>query len=132
MKVPLLYTIRQAIQTLFDVEGLMSKSVILYMSSWCYQSRDLQRALGEWGVPYRSVNIKEDRRAAARLREWVGFESTPTVVIAEGSESWEPYEAPMPLPAGSSPRGVDRGSMLTEASREQLREWLVKHGLLEK
>jgi hypothetical protein len=63
------------------------------------------------------------------VRNWVGFESVPTVVIAEG-ESVEPFEPPAPLPAGTSPRGVDRGSMLTEASTDKLREWLVKHGLL--
>jgi hypothetical protein len=33
---------------------------------------------------------------------------------------------------GSGPRGVDRGSMITEASRDQLRAWLVKQGLLER
>jgi glutaredoxin len=108
----------------------MSRSVVVYMSPWCYHSRDTEQALTGWGVAYRPVNIKEDRQAAARLRGWVGFESTPTVVIAEGDESVEPYEPPAPLPAGSSPRGVDRGSMLTEASNEQLRAWLVKHGLL--
>jgi hypothetical protein len=26
---------------------------------------------------------------------------------------------------------VDRGAMLTEANRNQLRAWLVKHGVLE-
>ena len=64
-----------------------------------------------------------------RVRGWVGFESVPTIIIAEG-ESVEPFETPAPLSAGSSPRGVDRGSMITEASRVQLRAWLVKHGFL--
>jgi hypothetical protein len=65
------------------------------------------------------------------MRQWVGFESVPTVLIAEG-ESLEPYEPPAPLPAGRGPRGVDRGSMITEASRSELRAWLVKNGLLER
>jgi hypothetical protein len=82
-------------------------------------------------VPYTVVDIKADRDAAARLRKWVGFESVPTVIIAEG-ESLEPYEPPKPLMPGSGPRGVDRGSMITEASRDQLRAWLVKRGLLER
>jgi len=53
------------------------------------------------------------------------------VVIAEG-ESLEPYEPPRPLMPGSGPRGVDRGSMITEASRAELRAWLVKSGLLDR
>ena len=107
----------------------MSRRVVAYVSPWCSQSQDAKRALAEWGVPCTIIDIKADRAAAARVRQWVGFESVPTVVIAEG-ESLEPYEPPAPLPAGSGPRGVDRGSVITEATRAELRAWLVKHGLL--
>lgn len=107
----------------------MSKRVVVYMSPWCGTSQDTQRALNEWGLPATFINVKEDRAAAARVKTWVGFESVPTVVLAEG-DSLEPFEPPAPLPAGVSPRGVDRGSMITEASRIQLRAWLVKHGQL--
>ncbi len=107
----------------------MSRQVVVYMSPWCSSSADTQRALNEWGVPATFVNIKEDRNAANRLRGWVGFESVPTVVLAEEG-SVEPYEAPAALPTGSSPRGIDRGSIITEATRVQLRAWLVKQGLL--
>jgi glutaredoxin len=109
----------------------MSKRAVAYVSPWCSQSQDTKRALEEWGVPCAFVDVKADRAAAARLREWVGFESVPTVVIAEG-ESLEPCERPASLMPGSGPRGIDRGSMITEASRDQLRTFLVKHGLLEK
>jgi hypothetical protein len=81
-------------------------------------------------VPATFVNIKEDRAAATRLRGWVGFESVPTVVLAEAG-TVEPCEPPAPLAAGNSPRGVDRGSLITEATRVQLRAWLVKQGLLD-
>jgi glutaredoxin len=107
----------------------MSKEVVVYMSPWCSSSADTQRALAEWGVPAKFVNIKEDRAAASRLREMVGFESVPTVVLAEPG-CVGPCEPPAPLPKGSSPRGVDRGSLITEASRIQLRSWLVKQGFL--
>jgi glutaredoxin len=109
----------------------MSKRVVAYVSPWCGQSQDTRRALGEWGVPCECVDIKADREAAARLRGWVGHESVPTVVIAEEG-SLEPFEPPAPLHPGGGPRGVDRGSMITEASRAELRAFLVKHGLLEK
>ena len=62
----------------------MSKRVVVYMSPWCYTSKDTQSALNEWGVPATFINIKEDHAAAARVRGWVGFESVPTIVIAEG------------------------------------------------
>lgn len=107
----------------------MSKRLVMYMSPWCSGSADSQRALNEWQVPVTTVNMKEDRDAAARVKRWVGFESSPTLLIAEG-DSLEPYEAPAPLAAGKSPRGIDRGSMLTEPTRPQLRAWLVGHGLL--
>ena len=107
----------------------MAKHVVVYMSPWCYTSQDTQRALDEWGVPAAFINIKEDRAAAARVKGWVGFESVPTVVVAEG-DSVEPFEPPAALPAHSSPRGLDRGSLITEASRNQLRDWLVKHEVL--
>lgn len=107
----------------------MSKRIVVYMSPWCSTSADTQRALKEWHVPATFVNIKEDRGAAARLKELVGFESVPTVVITQ-EDSLEPYEAPATLTPGASPRGVDRGSVLTEANRIQLRAWLVRHGLL--
>jgi glutaredoxin len=109
----------------------MARRVVAYVSPWCSQSQDTRRAMGEWGVPCEFVDIKADRTAAARLREWLGFESVPTVILAEG-ESLEPYEPPKPLMPGSGPRGIDRGSMITEASRDQLRAWLVKNGLLER
>lgn len=107
----------------------MTRQVVVYMSPWCSSSSDTQRALKEWDVPATFVNIKEDRAAATRLRGWVGFESVPTVVLAEEG-SVEPCAAPAPLPVGSSPRGVDRGSLITEATRVQLRAWLVKQGIL--
>ena len=107
----------------------MSREVVVYMSPWCSSSADTQRALNEWGVPAKFVNIKEDRAAATRLRGWVGFESVPTVLLAEAG-AVEPCCPPDSLPSGGSPRGVDRGSMITEASRVQLRAWLVKQGVL--
>ena len=108
----------------------MSKRIVVYMSPWCSSSADTQRALKEWGVAATFVNIKEDRAAATRLREMVGFESVPTVIIAEEG-AVEPCEPPAALPKGGSPRGVDRGSLITEATRVQLRSWLVKQGMLQ-
>lgn len=107
----------------------MTRQIIVYMSPWCGNSADTQRALKEWGVPATFVNIKEDRAAAARLRSWVGYESVPTIILADEG-CVEPCEKPAELATGKSPRGIDRGSMITEATRVQLRSWLVKNGIL--
>jgi hypothetical protein len=53
----------------------------------------------------------------------------PTLVIANQSEDL-PYADPTPLPKDSSPRGINRGSMITEPGEEQLLEWLRQHQLL--
>ncbi len=107
----------------------MTTRLVLYMSPWCINCLDTQEALAEWNVPYVSIDVKKDRTAAGRVRTWTGFESVPTLVIADGN-GVEPCVEPAPLASGKSPRGVDRGPMLTEPTRTELRAWLIKHGVL--
>jgi hypothetical protein len=91
---------------------------------------DTQAALDEWHVAYAKVDIKRDKAGAGRVRSWTGFESVPTLVIA-AEDGLEPCEAPLALRPGASPRGIDRGCLLTEPNRGELRAWLAKHGMLE-
>jgi hypothetical protein len=42
----------------------------------------------------------------------------------------EPAEPPLPLKAGQSPRDVDRGTMLTEASTPTLEKFLRRNGFM--
>ena len=107
----------------------MPQQLLVYMTPWCPTCRDAQEALAEWKVAVCAINIARDREAAQRVRALTGFESVPTLVIAEDT-GVEPFEPPAPLPPGSGPRGIDRGSVLTEPTRAQLRAWLIKHGLL--
>lgn len=84
--------------------------------------------LDEHGVPYRMIDVGRDAQAASRLEQWVGYQSVPTFVIATpGKET--PVEPPAAL-NGHEPRGVDRGTMITEPSIQQLAEFLLRHGLL--
>jgi glutaredoxin len=108
----------------------MSPQLVMYMSPWCINCLDTQEALAEWHVQYTSVDVKKDKAASSRVRMWTGFESVPTLIIAEDG-SLDPCEPPARLAPGTSPRGIDRGSMLTEPTRKQLRAWLVQHGILE-
>ena len=108
----------------------MAKRLVAYVSPWCHNCSDTRAALKSWGVPAEFVDIEKDAAAARRVIAWTGFRSVPTLLIAEEG-SLEPCEAPAALAPGGSPHGIDRGSMLTEPTRAQLRSWLIAHGLLE-
>jgi glutaredoxin len=88
-----------------------------------------KRVLADYQVPYREVFIDQDSAARARVIEWTGFLSVPTLVISlDGGDL--PYALPAPLPKGASPRGIDRGAMITEPGESQLLDWLRQHQLL--
>ncbi len=81
------------------------------------------------GVAWREVLIDEDDAARERLLAWVGFLSVPTLIVAApGSDL--PLGEPAALAAGSNPRGVDRGCLITEPGMAQLSAWLQRNGLL--
>ncbi len=107
----------------------MNKQLVVYITTWCPDCRHAQEALAEWGVCARYVNITRDPAAASRVRALTGFESVPTFVVTADA-GFDPIEPPTPLPVGGGPRGVDRGSVITEPTSAQLRAWLVKHGFL--
>jgi hypothetical protein len=74
--------------------------------------------------------IDTDPEAMRRVVEWTGFKSVPTILVALPGEVL-PFEEPAPLAKASSPRGIDRGSMITEATEEELIAWLRKHGFID-
>ena len=85
--------------------------------------------LSELGLKCQEINMEQDLEAAQRVEGWVGFQSVPTIVVAEEG-AVVPLEEPEPLPEGSSPRGVDRGYMIGEPTNDQLDAFLKKHGFL--
>lgn len=107
----------------------MGKQLVVYITSWCPACRHAQDDLAEWGVPARFVNIGRDVAAAGRVRALTGYESVPTFVVV-ADDGFDPIEPPLPLAPGRGPRGLDRGAVLTEPARDQLRAWLVKHAFL--
>lgn len=86
-----------------------------------------RQALAQAGVPYREINIDHDAAARAWLLETVHYLSVPTLVVALPGDD-RPYTPPEPLLEGLSPRGIDRGPVLTEPGGPQLKTWLVRHG----
>lgn len=88
-----------------------------------------RRVLDREGIPYRELHIDADKVYEHRVVEWTGFMSVPTLVIVNPGEDL-PFQEPSSLEKGASPRGIDRGSMLTEPSEDQLLTWLRQHGLV--
>ncbi|MCS6837134.1 MAG: glutaredoxin family protein [Anaerolineae bacterium] len=88
-----------------------------------------KRILDDYRVPYEEIFIDRDDAARARVIAWTGFLSVPTLVVARPGEVL-PISLPTSLPRGASPRGIDRGSMITEASSSELLTWLSKHGFI--
>jgi glutaredoxin len=88
-----------------------------------------RRVLDRESVAYRELFIDQDKTAEKRVLAWTGFLSVPTLVVALPGEDL-PMGSPTPLPQGASPRGIDRGTMLTEPSEEQLMAWLSRFGFI--
>ena len=89
-----------------------------------------KRVLGAQNVPYRELFIDKDQVLEKRVLDWTGFLSVPTLVVARAGENL-PITEPAPLEKDASPRGINRGPMITEPSEEELMAWLRQHGFLD-
>lgn len=102
--------------------------VMINRTSGCPLSTLVRRVLDDLGMDYLEQHYDLDPRVRERLLRWTGFLSIPTLYVADDDLA-QPIAPPTPLAPGTSPRGIDRGSMLTEPNTEQLLAWLRKHGL---
>ncbi|MEQ8675537.1 MAG: glutaredoxin family protein [Aggregatilineales bacterium] len=108
----------------------MDKELVMYTrTSGCPFVTLAKRVLIAHDVPYREIFIDQDMTARERVLKWTGFLAVPTLVIANFGEDL-PYAEPDFLPAGDTPRGIDRGAMLTEPGMDKLKEWLQGHGFI--
>jgi glutaredoxin len=108
----------------------MEKEIVMYTrGGFCPDVSRVRRALQLWRLPHREINIRKDPEASQRCLEWNGCLAMPVVVISSLGEDL-PIEAPPPLEPGQSPRDVDRGYMITEASRKGLKRFLTRHGFI--
>lgn len=104
------------------------RRLVMYSrTSGCPYITVAKRVLDDYHVPYEEIFIDRDEAARTRVIAWTGFLSVPTLVVARPGEVL-PISPPLPLPRGASPRGIDRGSMITEASSSELLAWLSRHG----
>lgn len=108
-----------------------NKEIVMYSRSYgCPFVTIAKRVLEDYGIPYRELYIDKDDIAKQRVLEWTGFLSVPTIVVANIGED-VPYTDFSPLEKGASPRGIDRGSMLTEGNTKQVEDWLEKNGFID-
>jgi glutaredoxin len=108
----------------------MNYELVMYSrKSPCPWVTIAKRVLEARGIPYRELLIDQDEAARQTVLALTGFLSVPTLVITKAGEI-QPYTDPAPLPPGASPRGIDRGSIITEASENELVRWLDRHGFL--
>lgn len=108
----------------------MTKALIMYSrTSSCPFVTLAKRVLTDQ-IAYQEIYIDRDPEARQRVLDWTGFLSVPTIIVSE--DGVLPIEEPEPLPKGTSPRGIDRGAMITEPNMVQLTDWLIKHGFIVK
>ncbi|MCC7206699.1 MAG: glutaredoxin family protein [Anaerolineae bacterium] len=113
-----------------DKPNPIAKTLIMYSRTYgCPFITTAKRVLEREQVPYRELMIDRNPAYEKRVVEWTGFRSVPTLIVANEGEDM-PYEPPAPLEKGASPRGINRGSMLTEASEAELMAWLRQHGFI--
>lgn len=108
----------------------MDKDIIIYhRSTGCPYSTLAKKVFKREGLSYREIYFDKDPEAEKNIREWTGgYLPAPTIVLAKKDEVL-PYRPPDPL-TRRSPRGVDRGSMISEPNATQLRKWLEGQGMI--
>ena len=110
----------------------MTQELVMYVRSFYCPNVALARdVLQRYKIPCREINVDGSPQLKTRLKAWTGFHSVPTLILANPGED-VPHTDFSPIPAGQSPRGVDRGPMITEPNNKQLENWLYKHDLLNK
>jgi hypothetical protein len=106
----------------------VQKEIVMYTrGGFCPDVGIARRAFQLWQLPYREINIRTDPEAHQRCLDWNGCLAMPVIVIARAGED-TPIEQPQPLDPATSPRDLDRGYMISEASKQGLRAFLMKHG----
>lgn len=107
------------------------KEIVMYSrTTGCPFVTLAKKVLDDYAVEYREIFIDKDDDARQRVRDWTGFLAVPTIIIARRGEDL-PITPPAYLEPGASPRGVNRGAMITEAGMDQLVTWLSQHGFIQ-
>jgi glutaredoxin len=107
-----------------------NKELVMYSRTFgCPFVTVAKSVLDEYNLDYREIFIDKDDLALERVVTWTGFRSVPTLIVANQGED-VPYTTFDPLQDGESPRGIDRGVMITEPNISEFIAWLTKHGFI--
>jgi len=108
----------------------MAKELVMYSrTTGCPFVSLAKRVLDEHSVDYREIYIDKDDAARERVRDWTGYLSVPTLIVAEAGADM-PAGDVADIDKSKSPRGIDRGPMITEPNTNQLIAWLTKHAFI--
>lgn len=108
----------------------MNKELVMYSRTFgCPYVSIAKKTLAEFNISYREIFIDKVDTARQYVLDTTGFLSVPTLVVANWGEDL-PYAPPSILEKGASPRGINRGTVITEASRDELILWLREHGFI--
>lgn len=106
----------------------MPRLIMYVRAGGCPDQALARRCLDEWHVQPIEHNVSTDADAAQRLRELIGCLAVPTFIAADDAD--QPIEPPLPLEKWRSVRNVDRGSIISEPTRDGLSAFLKRHGFL--
>lgn len=108
----------------------MAKELVVYTRTTpCRDVTRTRQDLTLKGLAFREIDIEADAAAAKRLEEWTGYQSVPTVIVAEAGSD-EPVHPPAALTPNQSPRNADRGSMISEPNTQNLMVFLEHNGFV--
>lgn len=66
-------------------------SIVMYGTTWCFDSRRARRIFDELEIPYQWIDIDKDPAARSYVEEVNhGFRSVPTIFFPDGSMLVEP------------------------------------------
>jgi hypothetical protein len=94
----------------------------------CPDQAVARHCLDEFKLQPIELNISTEPDAARQLIELAGCLAVPTLVAAD--ERHAPITPPLPLEPDCPVRNVDRGSIISEPTRDGLRAFLIRYGFL--
>ena len=76
----------------FDT-AMPEKSITVYATDWCSDCRQAKRFLDQHNIPYRWVNIDQDKEAEQLvIKTNQGMRSVPTIFCSDGTILVEPSD----------------------------------------
>ncbi len=82
----------------------MEEKIILYGTTWCGGSRRAKRIFDDNKIPYKWIDIDQDKEARTIVENLNnGFRSVPTIIFPDGSKLVEPSDVQLAEKLGVPP-----------------------------